>query len=91
MSPGYEDVKSIVKSIVSSDLDIGIRLLSIKKYSAFSSADLISIDLWDTTKEMLAVALGDPNEEIALVCLRLLARIFRSSPPNVCHKSKIDR
>jgi hypothetical protein len=83
MSPGYEDVKSIVGNITSPDLDTEIRLLSIKKYSAFSSADLISIDLWPTTKGMLAIALGDPNEEIALVCLQLLARIFRSSPPNV--------
>lgn len=83
MSPGYEDVKLIVGNIVSQDLGIEIRLQSIKKYSTFSSADLISIDLWPTTKEVLTVALGDSNEEIALVCLRLLARIYRSSPPNV--------
>lgn len=81
--PGYEDVKSVASSFTSGIGDMETRLAAIGKFSALSTSDLTSPDLWNTTNKVLYAALKNEENEICLISLRLIARIFRSAPPSV--------
>lgn len=89
MSPGFEDLKALINSIVGKNVNIDVRLTAIKKYSAFGAGDLLCNELWSQTKMMLSVVLLDPDSRISLFGLRILARVFRAAPPNVFYKHDV--
>ncbi|KAH6577024.1 hypothetical protein BASA60_004260 [Batrachochytrium salamandrivorans] len=57
-----------------------IRFAAVQRLSSFSIGDMISDEFWLDSRHSLELGLRDTDTRISLICIRIIARAFKTAP-----------